>query len=122
MSTPTARQAATAHLQQAGEAINTMFDRQDDVAAKLAEIAEIAASYSNVFTRTQQVVAKATELATQLEELRDAANAASEHRAKRDLAKDLGSSPTVVFSTHRSTDTDDGEPSNDDSVPASNAA
>lgn len=103
MSKNTAREAATAHLQQASAAINTMFDRQDDVATTLTQISEIAASDSNVFARSQSIIDKAAQLTEQLTQLRDAAGAASEHRAKRDLARDLSASPNVVFPTSSTT-------------------
>lgn len=103
-------------------AINTMFDRQDDVTATLAQLSEIAASDNNVFARSQAVIVKATELAAQIEALRDAATAASEHRAKRDLAKDLGSSPTVVFTTQRTNDDGTVEDDEDDGSTASRVA
>jgi hypothetical protein len=99
MTTRSAREAATAHLQHAEVAINTMFDRQDDVEATLAQIAQIAASDGNVFARSQALADKATALAAQVEVLRAAAVDASAHRSKRDLAKDLSASPNAVFAT-----------------------
>jgi len=99
MTQRSARQAATAHLQHAEVAINAMFDRQDDVEATLAQIAQIATSDTNVFTRAQSVADKTAVLTAQIGALRDAAVEASAHRAKRDLAKDLSASPTVVFHT-----------------------
>ena len=76
-----------------------MFDRQDDVEATLSQIAEIAASDANVFTRSQGAIDQATILVAQIEALRTAAAVASAHRAKRALAKDLAASPNAVFSS-----------------------
>lgn len=80
-------------------AINAMFDRQDEVEATLAQMAQLAAADSNVFTRAQSLTDKVATLTAQVDALRSAALDASAHRAKRDLAKDLSSSPNVVFAS-----------------------
>ena len=108
MTTASAREAATAHLQQADAAINAMFDRLDDLNATLTKVSEHATSDANVFARSQHVVDAAVTIAEQLEALRAAALAASEYRAKRDLARDLEAGPGAVFPTSSRATADEG--------------
>ena len=74
-----------------------MFDRQDELNQTLTQLADTAAGDGNVFTRAQAIIDVAGTVSQQLEALRSAAGAASEHRAKRDLARDLQASPNAVF-------------------------
>lgn len=74
-----------------------MFDRQDELDQTLTQLADTAAGDANVFTRAQAIIDTAETVTEQLEALRTAAAAASEHRAKRDLARDLQASPNAVF-------------------------
>lgn len=74
-----------------------MFDRHDELTETLARLAEIASSDANAFGRAQQLIEGVVTLSNQLDALRAAALTATEHRAKRDLARDLGASPNALF-------------------------
>lgn len=93
------RLAATRQHQLAIEAINTMFDRADDLGAardRLAGISPLGPD-DDLIRDVDDILTTAAQLSDALRMLREAACAASAHRPRRDLAADLGTKVSSLF-------------------------
>jgi hypothetical protein len=101
------RQAATARYAIAAAAINTVFDRCDELRDYLARLSDTALG-ADPLRAAVDVVQLAERLAGSLEAVITAAADASEHRSKGDLANDLGTRLGLLFPRAR---TSDDEPS-----------
>lgn len=93
------RLAATRQHQLAIEAINTMFDRADDLAAARDRLAgdRPLGPDDDLIRDVEDLLAGAAQLSDALRMVREAAATASAHRPRRDLAADLGTKVSSLF-------------------------
>ena len=93
------RRAATEQHQLAIAAINTMFDRADELAAARDRLTGVKplGDADDPIRDAETLLAHAGQLAAALEQLRCAASAAAEYRTRTDLAADLGTKHAVLF-------------------------
>jgi hypothetical protein len=93
------RQAATEEHQRAIATINAMFDRFDELLAARERLTAVAplGTHDDPIRVAESLLHHAELLSRALADLRIAAQAASAHRRRGDLAADIGTKPTILF-------------------------
>ena len=97
--TTTRRQQATADLARAREAIDTMFDRHDELTAacELAVTRPLPGEGGDIVRYANKLLAHAATVAAARDALAAAAAVAADHRTKSLLATDLGTTTRTLF-------------------------
>lgn len=100
MTTDDKRQAATAQFTRANDAINTVFDRADELRETLRGVSAAAAS-ADLVRAARDVLDRLGPLSEGLAGLRAAAEGASNYRTKADLASDIDTKIPLLFPRER---------------------